>query len=421
MRAVPASTRLGRARLVVILAALTMVGPFSIDTIFPAFDVIGRELAVDAVTMQQTLSVYLATFAVASLFHGSLSDALGRKPVILVGCGLYAATSALCALAPSMPLLLGARAVQGLVAGAGMIVGRTVVRDLFDGSAAQRFMSHISVIFAVAPALAPMVGGWILGWGQWRTIFWVLTGYGVALVVATLVALPETHPASERVPFRPRPLVASFVSVARDASVLRLGAAIALNFAGLFLYVSSAPVVVVEHLGLGPRDFGVLFVPLVVAMMLGSFLTGRLAGRVRQGAFVLAGFVVSLAGSVFAVLYQGLSVAPSTVWTVLPVGAISLGVALVFPVLTIAMLDLRPRERGAVSSFQSFLSTCANALVAGALSPLVSGSLTTLALVAGSLTSAALALWAWHRRTHLTASRAPVPPDASAEEPTDRL
>jgi DHA1 family bicyclomycin/chloramphenicol resistance-like MFS transporter len=421
VRAVPGTTRLGRVRLVVILAALTMVGPFSIDTVFPAFDVMSRELGVDAVAMQQTLSVYLATFAVASLFHGSLSDAVGRKPVIIVGCALYAVTSALCALAPSMPLLLGARAVQGLVAGAGMIVGRTVVRDLFDGSAAQRFMSHISVIFAVAPALAPIVGGWILGWGQWRTIFWVLTAYGVVLVVATLVALPETHPASVRIPFRPRPLVTSIAAVAGDPAVLRLGAAVALNFAALFLYVSSAPAIVVDHLGLGPRDFGVLFVPLVVAMMLGSLLTGRLAGRVRQGVFVLAGFLVSLAGSAFAVVYQGLAGTPATLWTVLPVGAISLGVSLVFPILTIAMLDLRPRERGTVSSFQSFLSTCANALVAGALSPIVSGSLTTLAVVAGALTAIAMALWAWHRRTHLAASRAPVPADAPAQEPVDRL
>jgi DHA1 family bicyclomycin/chloramphenicol resistance-like MFS transporter len=239
--------------------------------------------------------------------------------------------------------------------------------------------------------------------------------------VATLLALPETHPASQRIPFRPRPLVASIASVAGDASVLRLGAAVALNFAALFLYVSSAPAIVVDHLGLGPRDFGVLFVPLVVAMMLGSLLTGRLAGRVRQGVFVLSGFVVSLAGSAFAVVYQAVADTPETLWTVLPVGAISLGVSLVFPILTIAMLDLRPRERGTVSSFQSFLSTCANALVAGALSPLVSGSLTTLAVVAGALTAVAMGLWAWHRQTHLAASRAPVPADAPAEEPVARL
>jgi DHA1 family bicyclomycin/chloramphenicol resistance-like MFS transporter len=325
-----------------------------------------------------------------------------------------------------MPLLLCARGAQGLVAGAGMIVGRTVVRDLFDGAQAQRFMSHISMIFAIAPALAPIVGGWVLGWGSWRTIFWVLAAYGVALVVLTATSLPETHPADERVPFRPRPLLASFTSAAGDGAVLRLSAAIALNFGALFLYISSAPAIVVDHLGLGERDFGVLFVPLVVTMMLGSFLTGRLAGRVRQGVFVLVGFLVALAGGVFAVAYQALVDVPALPWTVLPVAAASLGVSLVFPILTIALLDLRPRERGAVSSFQSFLSTCVNALVAGAVSPLVSGSLTTLAVVAGSMTLSALVLWSWHRRRMRARAGAATAPDvvvvpSPAPEPIDQL
>ena len=407
-----------------ILAALTMVGPFTIDAIFPAFEVMGRDLGADKVAMQQTMSVYLVAFAVASLFHGSLSDALGRRPVIVTGSLLYAVTSAVCALAPSMPTLLGARAAQGLVAGAGMIVGRTVVRDLFDGAHAQRFMSHISMIFAVAPALAPIVGGWILGWGSWRTIFWVLAVYGLVLVVLTLTALPETHPTERRVAFHPRPLLASFASAAGDGGVLRLSAAIALNFGALFLYISSAPAIVVDHLHLGERDFGVLFVPLVVTMMLGSFLTGRLAGRVRQGAFVLAGFLVALAGGVLAVAYQSTVDEPAVEWTVVPAAAASLGVSLVFPILTIALLDLRPRERGAVSSFQSFLSTCVNALVAGAVSPLVSGSLATLALVAGAMTLGALALWWWHRaRTHAKALRRDdhVRIEGLAPQPTDQL
>ncbi|ADU48298.1 drug resistance transporter, Bcr/CflA subfamily [Intrasporangium calvum DSM 43043] len=412
------SGRLTRVSLILVLAALTMVGPFSIDAILPAFDALSTELRVDDASVQQTLSVYLGSFAFASLFHGSLSDAVGRKPVILTGCALYALASAWCALAPSMPVLLAGRAAQGLVAGAGMIVGRTVVRDLYDGPSAQRFMSHISMIFAIAPALAPIVGGWILGWGSWRTIFWVLAGYGFVIVLLTGVLLPETHPRSSRIPFRPKPLVTSFLAAARDPSVLRLSSAIALNFSALFLYIASAPAIVVDHLGLGAQDFGVLFVPLVVAMMLGSFLTGRLVGRVRQGAFVAAGFAIALAGSAFAVVYQATAQPPQTAWSVVPAATGALGVALIFPILTISLLDLRPRERGAVSSFQAFLSTLLNAVVAGVAAPLVSGSLVTLALVSGAFTSGALLLWLIHRRSH----RAPsTRPDLPLEEPTDQL
>lgn len=393
------TTRSGRLALVVVIASLSMVGPFTIDTIFPAFAAMSRDLAVDQVAMQQTISIYLVTFAVASLFHGSVSDAVGRKPVILVGSLLFAVTSAVAALAPTMPLLLAARAAQGLVAGAGMIVGRTMVRDLFDGVHAQRFMSHISFVFAVAPALAPIAGGWILGWSSWRMIFWVLAGYGLALVLLTAVVLPETHPASRRVPFRPRPLLAAFGSAASDPAVLRMSAAIALNFAALFLYIASAPAIVVGHLGLGEQDFGTLFLPIVGSMMLGSLLTGRLVGRIRSGVFVLAGFVTSLLGAAYAVAYHLLAPGPSLVGVLVPVAAGALGVSLVFPILTTNLLDLRPRERGSVSSFQAFSSTLLNAIVAGVVSPLVSGSLSVLGAVAGASTASALGFWAWHRRT----------------------
>ncbi len=264
-----------------------------------------------------------------------------------------------------MGLLLGARALQGLVAGAGMIMGRTVVRDLFDGVHAQRIMSHTSLIFAVAPAIAPLVGGWVLGWSSWRMIFWLL---------------------------------AAFRAAATDSAVLRLSTAIGLNFAALFLYISSAPAIVVDHLGLGAQDFGILFVPIVASMMLGSFVTGRLVGRVRSDLFILSGFVMSLAGAAYAVGYRLTVADPSLVGVLVPVSAAALGVSLVFPILTTDLLDLRPRERGSVSSFQSFLSTCLNAVVAGIVSPAVSGSLLLLAVVAGSCTGGALLLWSWHRR-----------------------
>ena len=153
-----------------------MVGPFTIDTIFPAFPAIERDYATDAVAMQQSISVYLVTLGVMSLLHGPLSDALGRKPVIIGGMLLYAGASVVCALAPTLPVLLLGRALQGVCAGAGTIVGRTVVRDLFHGEQAQRVMAQISMIFAVAPAAAPIFGGWLIGIAHWRMIFWALMG-----------------------------------------------------------------------------------------------------------------------------------------------------------------------------------------------------------------------------------------------------
>ncbi|HET8595478.1 MAG TPA: multidrug effflux MFS transporter [Intrasporangium sp.] len=396
--------RTSRGVLVLVLAALTMLGPFTIDTIFPAFQAMAADLGVEKLAMQQTVSVYMLAFAVMSLFHGSVSDALGRKPVILAGCALYAVTSALCALATTMPMLLTARALQGLVAGAGMIVARTAIRDLYDGPEAQRFMSHVSLVFAVAPAIAPLAGGWVLGWGSWRTIFWALTGYGVLLLALAAVLLPETHPHERRVPFRPKPLLGALVATARHGGVQRLSGAITCNFAGLFLYISSAPAIINDHLHLGAQDFGVLFVPLVACMMIGSVLAGRLAGRRRAPVIVLTGFGVSLAGAAFGLVNQLTGSTAALPWAIVPAAAAAFGVSLALPILTIELLDLRPGARGSVSSYQAFLTTMVNAGVAGVLSPLVSGSLLVLGVVAAVLTTAALALWAWEvRRPHTRA------------------
>lgn len=170
-----------------LLAGLAMFGPFSIDTIFPAFSQLGRSLAADQVAIQQTISVYLLAYGLMSIAHGPLSDAWGRKRVILGGLALFVAGSIGCALSQDLPTLLAFRALQGLSAGVGMIVGRAVIRDLFHGPDAQRLMSQVSMIFGIAPAIAPIIGGWILLSGAgWPLIFWFLVVFGLVLLIATL-------------------------------------------------------------------------------------------------------------------------------------------------------------------------------------------------------------------------------------------
>src|SRR6478672_6670223 len=187
-------------RLALILGGLAMFGPFSIDTIFPAFPQIGEQLGADKMAMQQTISVYLLAYAAMSLVHGPLSDALGRRPVILAGLVVFALASVGCALSTSLPMLLWFRALQGFSAGVGLIVGRAVIRDVLHGHDAQRLMSQVSMIFGIAPAVAPVVGGWLLGWQRWPGIFWFLAAFAIALIAVVWRGMPETHPPPARLP-----------------------------------------------------------------------------------------------------------------------------------------------------------------------------------------------------------------------------
>lgn len=395
-----------------------MLGPFTVDTIFPGFPAVQREFTVDAVATQQIVSVYLFTFALMSLLHGPLSDALGRRPVIVGGLAMFTVTSVLCALAPSMTWLLVGRALQGVFAGGGMIVGRTVVRDVFSGHPAQRAMSQMSMIFGVAPALAPIVGGWLLGWSSWRSIFWFLAIFAVVVLAAVMLLLPETHPPTRRTPLSTRALVSAVTDSSKDPSVRRLLLVSSFNFAALFTYISAAPAFIVDHLHLGPGDFGWLFVPVVTMMIVGSWLTGRLAGRISGPRFLTLGFGVAVLGGVvqLALDVVGLRTLP---WVLVGPVTTGLGISLVFPIVTLVLLEVRPRHRGTLSSMQSFSNTMLNAIVAGALVPLVSASLAGLTGAAVTFSIAGWLVWARHHRmAHPDVS---APPDPESYEPTDRM
>ena len=175
-----------RWKLAVLLACLGMLGPFSIDTYIPAFAGIARSLQATPVQMQQTLSAYLFGFALLNLFHGALSDSLGRRPVILWGIGVFALASLGCALSQTIGQLVFFRALQGMSAGAGMVVSRAIIRDMFPPADAQRVMSQVTIYFGVAPAVAPLVGGWLFVSVDWHAIFWFLAVISAAAVVGRL-------------------------------------------------------------------------------------------------------------------------------------------------------------------------------------------------------------------------------------------
>jgi MFS transporter, DHA1 family, multidrug resistance protein len=411
--------RASTARLAVLLGGLAMFGPFSIDTIFPAFGQIGADFSADKLAMQQTISAYLVAYAAMSVVHGPLSDALGRRRVILPGLVVFTLASVGCAVATSLPMLLAFRVLQGLSAGVGLIVGRAVIRDVLQGDDAQRLMSQVSMIFGIAPAIAPVVGGWLLGWGRWPLIFWFLVAFSLLLLAATWLALPETHPAQARLPLRPRPLLRGYWEIFSNARFQRLAAAGTFNFGALFLYIASAPAFVMDLLRLDERQFGWFFIPMIGGMMLGAWVSGRAAGRISGMRLANIGFACCGVAALSNIGYNLLVDAPSVPWAVLPMSLNAFGIALVFPIATLAILDMYPRQRGSASSLQAFASLVSNAIIAGALSPLLSHSGLHLALAAACFTLAGWLFWRWEAAVSSRAPRCPEQP--AALEPVDEM
>lgn len=380
----------------IVLASLAMIGPFTIDTIFPGFPSIGRDFAADSTALQQLTSTYLISFALMSVLHGPISDALGRKPVMIGGLTGYAVACVVAALAPNFAVLIGARVAQGLFAGAATIVSRAVIRDLFEGAEAQRLMARVMMIFAVAPAFAPVIGGEILRFATWHAIFWFVCLYAVVTAIVTAFVLPETLPPEDRTPLRVGAILGGLWQVARSWRFERLALCSAMAFASYFIYVVGAPIFVVDLLGLGEQDFWILFVPMIGGMVIGSWLTNRVAGHLDSGLLVdraMSGLILASLVNLALV-----AVAPQLPWAVIGPGLIGIAIGIAFPVLQLAMLDLFPHHRGAAASMASFAALAFNALLAGLIMPLVSASLLTVALTSTLFAVVGVALWWWHRR-----------------------
>lgn len=387
-----------------LLAGLSMIGPFSIDAVFPSFPLIGARFAVDDTALQQLISVYLATYAAMSLFHGAISDATGRKPVMVAGMLVYALASVGAALSTSFVLLLACRGLQGVCAGAGLVVGRAVIRDTLEGAAAQRLMAQVMMIFGVAPVIAPMVGALLLPLGGWHGIFWTLAGFTMLLALALSLLLKESHPPAQRRSFAPRTLMASYASFGRDRPFWPLLISSSVNFAGLFLYIASAPRIVRELLHLSAAGFPWLFLPVVTGLIGGAWLSGRMAERCSVWFTVNLGYAVMLLACALHLLLALVFPAPRLPWSMLPLILHGIGVQLAFPTLTLLLLDRFPQQRGGISSVQAFASLLLCSLVAGVLSPLLSVNMLQLALGASTLTMIGTLAWAWY---HAVARRLP--------------
>ena len=386
--------RAPRWALAVLLACLGMLGPFSIDTYLPAFTGIATAIGATPVQMQQTLSAYLFGFAVMNLFHGALSDSLGRRPVVLWGLVVFTLASVGCAMSQHIGALVFFRALQGMSAGAGIVISRAVIRDMFPPHDAQRVMSQVTIYFGVAPAVAPMVGGFLFVHVDWHAIFWFLSAVGVVLWAANYKLLPETLHLSQRQSFDVRNLLRGYWQMGSSARFMMLTLASGIPFNGMFLYVLSAPVFLGDLLHLAPGEFFWFFLITIAGIMGGAFFSGRLAGRIKPQHQIRHGFLIMLLVSI-ANLALNLVFTAQPWWALVPLGIYAFGWALMVPVVTLMVLDLVPERRGMASSFQACVGSLANGLVAGVIAPLVMHSTVWLAVASLLMMSIGVIAWIW--------------------------
>jgi DHA1 family bicyclomycin/chloramphenicol resistance-like MFS transporter len=391
------SRNVGAWPLAILLAALAMLGPFSIDVYLPAFQEIGRDLDVAPLAVQQTLSSYLFAYAFMMLWHGALSDALGRRPVLMVGLGVYALATLGCAIAGNIETMWLFRALQGLCAGSGLVVGRAIIRDRFQGPEAQRVMSQITLVFGIAPAIAPVLGGVLLNAFGWRSIFWVLLALVIALLTWSAKRLPETLPVAQRQSLHPRDLWRNYVRVLRNRDFLLLATIPALNFAAFFIYIASAPSFLIDLLGVSSYGFAWLFMPMIGGVMIGALVSGRAAGKLSAARTIGLGYLLMFAGATIQMAVAWY-VAAAVPWHVLPIMIYTMGSSIVMPSATLLLLDLFPTMRGMTSSLQGFVHFVLAAVNAGTIAPFLAQSLKGLAAGMSGFTVLSLALWAVYRQ-----------------------
>ena len=401
-------TRSFRWGFAALLASLATLGPFSIDTYLPAFAGIQASLGTTPVGMQQTLSSYLFAFGVMFLFHGALSDSFGRRPVILVSLVVFTGASVFAALAQSLEALIVWRAVQGLSVGAGMVVGRAMIRDLFNPEDSQRLMSLVTLFFGIAPAIAPIIGGWLFAGLGWRSIFWFLAIVSVILVAVSYRLLPETLPEDARQPFHPVALLKGYEEVGMNPRFLFLSLAMGFNFNAFFLYIVSAPRFLGEHLSLGPQEYAWLFIPGILGIMTGAQLSGRAAGKLAPHQTVRRAYIFMVSAATANLIYSFV-VTPAIPWAVIPIMVYAIGTAMAMPSISLITLDLFPTRRGMAASLQGFVAGMINTVIAGVVSPAVSHDTRWLAVAMVGTMLLGIGSWMLYVRSVRRGGEPPAP------------
>ena len=353
----------------VLLGALAALPPLAIDMGLPALAALGVSLNASPAASGLTLSLFMAGFAIAQLIFGPFSDRYGRRPILLVGCGVFALAGVMCSIAPSINALIGWRFIAGAGAGAAAVLEMAIVRDLFEGSAARAQFSYINLVMSIAPMIAPTIGGWVLTIADWRAIYGVLAVGGFVLVMTIAIGFGESISHRDRSALAPRRLVNNYIRVLGNRICIGYALVNGLSFGCMFAYVAGSPLVMIDVLGVSTTVYGWFFASTALGIMAGSFLNGRLSIRgVPPSRLLKIGLTLAVASAI-ALVFVSISsdLRVSTLMPLLVVNTFCFG--LIAPNAKHGALQPLPEIAGVTAAVLGFTQmmlggTLASALVA---------------------------------------------------------
>jgi MFS transporter, DHA1 family, multidrug resistance protein len=365
----------------VLLAAVTALAFCALHMVVPALPVLAVVFDDSAPRVQLVLTLFLAGIAGGQLVYGPLSDRFGRRPVLLAGLAMFVAGTVLCGLAGSLPMLIVGRVLEGCGACAGIVLGRAIIRDVYEREAAARGLALVMMAMSLAPAISPAIGAGLTEWLHWRAIFVLLGGFGAVVLAATAARLAETNRQPMRLNFVG--MAASYTVLLRSPAFVAFALCSACTSASWFGFIAGAPHLLSELLGEPPRTYGLMILLPMAAYVAGNAAAARFALRLGSLRLVLYGRALACAAGMLMTLWcLGAGVG---VWGLfVPIALSSIGDGLSQPATMAAGLSVHPRIAGAASGLMGFLQMAVAALatyLVAALPP--AGGISMVAVVAG--------------------------------------